>query len=130
VHNEAIFFVGNLNVCHQCSFVTLSMQLGLHIGDFLDSTIDYTICFPRWFSCSYLLSANQAILLSCCQSSQKQLLMVMAIPLYILANLSCCKKSQKYLVMLMAIPVKNLRKIGLSPIFYWSQVNLINIWSI
>ena len=105
VHNEAIFFVGNLNVCHQCSFVTLTMQLGLHIGDFLDSTIDYTICFPRWFSCSYLLSANQAILLSCCQSSQKQLLMVMAIPLYILANLSCCKKSQKYLVMLMAIPL-------------------------
>ena len=119
MHNEAIFFVGNLNVCHQCSFVTLSMQLGLHIGDFLDSTIDYTICFPRWFSCSHLLSANQAILLSCCKSSQKQLLMVMAIPLYILANLSCCKKSQKYLVMLMAIPVKNLRKIGLSPIFYW-----------
>jgi len=67
------FFCGILNVCHQCSLVTLSMQLGLHIGDFLDSTIVYTVCFPCWFSCSYLLSANQLSQLKATAYSQRVL---------------------------------------------------------
>ena len=61
MNNEAIFFFlcGSFPYVKSIVLFTLSMQLGMHIEDFLDCTIDYTVRFPRWFCCSHLLSANK-----------------------------------------------------------------------